>query len=133
MRTVSPTGCWLPNSLRATSLPMKTTRRCSRTSSASMNRPAAAGCVRMTPYVGGDATDPVARLLGAPGDVRVAHELGTPRLDERQHRPIASASASRNRTSAAGALAAGLHARLSRPNTIDTPSPNAPRKPRSSA
>ena len=52
MRMRWPTGGTLPNILRATSLPMKATRRCRRTSSASGNRPAATHWLRITAYSG---------------------------------------------------------------------------------
>ena len=52
MRIRCPTGGVFPNIFRATSLPMKATRRCRRRSSASGNRPAATHWLRITAYSG---------------------------------------------------------------------------------
>ena len=62
MRMVSPTGGMPPNSFRCTSVPMNATRRRSRTSSSSRNRPPACGCLgcASTPY---DAATPRTRWL----------------------------------------------------------------------
>ena len=119
MRIDWPTALLSPNSFRFTSDPMNATRRCSRTSSSSRNRPPGQRNLGAHRPVGRrHGANQIRRLLRAEADRLLFHHLRAHRLDQRQLGELKRVLDG-DAHAVSRALAARLHAGLAGPRDDD--------------